>query len=1242
LRNSGIDTYSKFRTTIAVLLMAAISLIGAAVAQSAPQTSPKNTQLGTPNAPPAIKPAQATSADADKDDEDDADIPPFARGKMDKATYLRLRDEHVAKRRGISDLINHPQARSQAIQKMERQTQLLRQQKTGAARNASGTLALPSVPIWMPLGPDPIPNGQTDPNFIAANELPVSGRVTAIAIDQTDTTGNTVYVGTAQGGVYRTLDGGTTWTPMMDTAQSLAIGAITVDPLNHNTVFIGTGEGNLSGDSFFGVGLYIITNATTTANLAGPFNTPATSPNADGFTDVFTGRSITQILVNPTNDNQILISTSSGFSGLSSDTFSTLPTRGVYFSINALSGSPTFTRSTIQTVAKNRLVTDMTMDPANPNSVLVHVFGTAVAGDGGVWMSTSGNPWNGTATWTQELIKSSDNGKFAVNRVQTTTTFLLALDQTSVNPSSEGTVFSSTNGTAWTEITAARGFCGGQCFYDMPIALDPTNAMNIYVGGSAGDGIGAGDTGIFGKSTNGGTSFSTSQNFLHADSHAIAILTANPSIIYAGNDGGIFASSDAGSTWHSINGAGFNATQFESLAVHSTDPNFTIGGTQDNGTELLQPSGSWFRADFGDGGYSAIDQSSSSTSNVNLYHTYFNQTNNLIGYATINTGTTASEGNWGFSGCQGTTPRNGINCTDNVLFYAPLTLGPGATGAPNTVYFGTDRLYRSADAGNTNVIVSQGPLDAVNDTPVSTIGISPQDDNVRIVGLANGQVFATSTGSATLTNVTGGWPAKYVARVVIDPNVKTTAYVTLDGYGSPSHIWKTTNLSATTPTWIATGFNIDVPVNAFAVDPASSNLYAGTDIGVYSSTDGGLTWNPYGTGLPRVAVFDLAITAGHKVRIATHGRGMWEAAASPIHDDATTLTTNLAKAAADATINLTANLNTLGGATAPAGTLTISDGTTVLTSGTPDVSGNVQFSSSSLASGPHNLIASYSGDANYPSSVSSPIEVDIVATSSTAITASSTNTNFGTPITLTATVPQGSGLPLPTGRATFLDGLNPLGSPFLDATGKATLQISTLNVGVHTITAVYQGDGFYRTSTSTAVLITIADFTLPASSGSASVKAGSPATFTINVGSTGGFNGTVNFSCTSGLPSLASCGFNPATVTGSGSTTLTISTTSATAASPAANSAAMAIFGGAGLFGLVLAAGIPGRKRALKSTLLFFGVLALAGAMISCGGGNGAQPQQHIPGTPAGTSTVTVSATSGSTTHTTTITLTVQ
>src|SRR5437016_10892107 len=248
----------------------------------------------------------------------------------------------------------------------------------------------------------------------------------------------------------------------------------------------------------------------------------------------------------------------------------------------------------------------------------------------------------------------------------------------------------------------------------------------------------------------------------------------------------------------------------------------------------------------------------------------------MIGFAGVTNVASASEGSWNFFGCNGVN-GNGITCSDTVLFYAPLALGPGT---PNTVYFGTDRLYRSADRGQTNVAVSQAPISA--GVPISSIEVSAQNDNVRIVGLANGQVFATTTGSTALSNVTGGWAMKFVARTVIDPNNSNTAYVTLDGYGTAAHVWKTTNLSSGPPAWTAVSNGLpDVPVNAFAVDALNSNnLYAGTDIGVFNSTDAGANWAPYGTGLPRVAVFDLNIQkSAHKIRIGTHGRGAWEIAA---------------------------------------------------------------------------------------------------------------------------------------------------------------------------------------------------------------------------------------------------------------------------------------------------------------------------------------------------------------------------
>src|SRR5205807_5197460 len=128
--------------------------------------------------------------------------------------------------------------------------------------------------------------------------------------------------------------------------------------------------------------------------------------------------------------------------------------------------------------------------------------------------------------------------------------------------------------------------------------------------------------------------------------------------------------------------------------------------------------------------------------NVTMYHTFFNQTNNFIGFDRANLGAClAVKDSWGFRGggisadptpsCDGTAfgATNGINAADTVLFYAPMALGPGT---PNTFYFGTNKLYRSTDRGDTMTIVSQNPL--IAGVAVSAIGISPQDDNVRIVG----------------------------------------------------------------------------------------------------------------------------------------------------------------------------------------------------------------------------------------------------------------------------------------------------------------------------------------------------------------------------------------------------------------------------------------------------------------------------------------------------------------------------
>lgn len=855
-----------------VSTFALLSLLIAASAFAAPR--PKTwAPADASSRATAIQPAAAVA-----EEDEDADLPDQMRGRIDKERYLQLRDEYIATLRGLP-FLSAENPRLKAIGQMKSQ------------QGDFGPFGI--GPGWTPIGPAPIPNGQT-----TTIQTAVSGRVTCVAIHPSNA--NIVYVGTAQGGVYRSLNGGTTWTAIFDQAQSLAIGALALAPSNPTILYVGTGEASGSCDSFFGVGLYRVDNADTAPVLNGPFNPPVTTGVAG--TTAFTGRAISRIAVLPSDPATIFVSTYSGIGGIGCDALSgTVPPlaiRGLYRSTDGTSGAPSFQKLTVTSansvfpdVSGNRSISDIMFEPGNPNNMVAWVLGNAAAGDGGVFRCTNALAANPSFTNTFVTTVSGVRGQFAGNKIGAALTYVVATGETGAGTSctsGSGALRRSTDGGAsWSaKLAGGGGFCGSQCFYDVALDMDPTNASVILIGG-AGNGTCSRD---YKRSTNAGATFSNNDVGLHADNHVIAFAPSDHNVVYLGNDGGIYKSTDNGVTWVSLNNAGFSATQFQSLALHPNDREFTIGGTQDNGTEYRRPDATWTRADFGDGGFALIDQSAANNTNVTMYHTYFNGTNNFIGFARVNNVACATEGQWAFRGagivdgtvgCEGVPLglNNGIILSDGVLFYAPMALGPGN---PNTLYFGTNRLYRSTNRGDVMPAVSQGPLAAGQN--VSAIGISPQDDNVRIVGLTLGKVFATTVGLPVLTDVTNaGMPARYVGRAIIDPNNSNTAWVSFAGFGVPAgqHVWKTTNLAGGAAAWVAAGNGIpDVPVNALAVDPANSNtIYAGTDIGVYQSVDGGANWLPVNTGLPVVAVFDMAIQQTNRIiKIATHGRGIWEQA----------------------------------------------------------------------------------------------------------------------------------------------------------------------------------------------------------------------------------------------------------------------------------------------------------------------------------------------------------------------------
>jgi uncharacterized repeat protein (TIGR01451 family) len=759
--------------------------------------------------------------------------------------------------------------------------------QAAALRKSATVSAAPNAVAgpWGPLGPNPIVQiGRTTGGLEA-----VSGRISALAVRND----GTIILGAAAGGVW-TYDSVTgTWIPRSADSMTQTVGALAIAPSNDSVVYLGSGEGALSGDSVFGDGVYKSTDGGVTwAKVSGSY---------------FRAVSTSHIVVDPTNADHLYVAVLRGRGGARRVTPPNTTAFGIFESTD---GGSTWTPR-LTTTDQFRGATDLVMDPQNPAVLYTSLWGDQI------YKTT-----NGGASWTPFMAGLPTDGAYA----DSATRFSLGLshpagqdavlytgfqyfDNGGTNHPSR--VWKSVNGGSFALLPHSSGvddvqdYCATQCFYDNVVLPDPTNANTIYLAGQYNYGIGSG--GIY-RSDDGGQTWKNLGLDLHPDFHAVALQPTNTSHVVIGNDGGVWQSSNKGgrlsptdtlanATWENLNGTvvpntgavlhrtGLQITQFTSIAASpATTPGTASGrfwgGSQDNGTERKSvASASWFDQAGGDGGQVLVDPNNDGY----VFGTYFGispyrfQPNTALSF----------NGNFGIT--------SGINLKDRAEFYIPWVMNKAN---PNQLFLGTYRLYRTNNAETANAAdVRWAPIsgDLTSGCPgtapngargcfISAVGVADGGDGVY-TGADDGYVYVSDDAVSAATPTwrradNGTLPARPVTQFAVDRSNWRTAYISYAGYDAatknkPGHVFVTFNGGQS---WKNVSGNLpDTPVNSVVLDPSYPNtLYVGTDVGPYVTTNGGVSWSPLGASIPLTSVWQLDLDPSHRTLSAgTHGRGAY-------------------------------------------------------------------------------------------------------------------------------------------------------------------------------------------------------------------------------------------------------------------------------------------------------------------------------------------------------------------------------
>jgi photosystem II stability/assembly factor-like uncharacterized protein len=674
---------------------------------------------------------------------------------------------------------------------------------------------------WEELGPAPIGGTQA-----------YTGRVSAIGVSASNP--ELYYVGGADGGVWKSVDAGASWRPLTDHLPTTAIGAIAVDPTNDQVVYAGSGEANFANHSRYGLGLYKTTDGGENWDVLAA--------------DIFSGRSFSRIIIDPTNTN-IIYAAITQAGGLPSFDFNIAAARGhggaqlplgVW---KSLDGGNTWSQLT-NGLPGDLSAADLIMDTANASILYAgigHVFGDS---RNGIYKSINGGSlWNKLGGG----LPNTDVGRISLaatpanpNRIYAS--IVRACDSTGGGASTLSIYRSDDNGASWVSkypgsIHATYGW------YLNVIIASPSNPDIAFVGGI-----------YLYRTTNGGDSWTDVMGIQHVDFHAL-IFDAQERLL-SGNDGGVYRSSDLGNQWTVLNN-GLGIVQFYAgISVDANDPSTIYGGSQDNGTikKIGTEKDDWIILLGGDGGYTGIKTDDSS-----IVFAEFQQTGNL--YKSTNYGSNLFRS------------ASGIDVNDPNCFVPPYEFDPNN---PDYMYYATNRFYKSINTGDSWAVISND-LTGVNGAAVRGFAIAPSDSSVIYAGTNDGRILVSFDGGSNwelrLINIPG-WP-RIMRQFAVDPANHLNAFLAVSFFGV-DQILMTQDGGIN---WISMDNNlIDIPVNTICLDPryGLQVIYIGTDRGAFHSTDSGNTWELYGQGLPNCAVNDMKIDAvNNHLIIATQGRGMW-------------------------------------------------------------------------------------------------------------------------------------------------------------------------------------------------------------------------------------------------------------------------------------------------------------------------------------------------------------------------------